>query len=136
MEPENPRRARARRSGRLRLRIFGRAMQTPTLPIRRFRRLTAAAVALPLVLLVLMAALLFGEIQYLRAADHMVDHTDRVIAEANHLLVLMRDAQSASRGFLVTGDAQDRVPYTVAQSAIYSTLATLRDLVSDSPVQQ
>lgn len=69
-------------------------------------------------------------------SDYWVDHTREVISTNQRLLLDVRDAESAERGYIITADQDYLAPYNVATQDIPPTLAKLHDLLSDNPKQQ
>lgn len=106
-----------------------------SLPAPLFRRLVIEAIVLPIFVLTSMAGLLFWQIQQMRSADRLVDHTDRVIAQDNAILKQMVDAETGQRGYLVGGKSLFLEPYILAQNSIPSALDSLERLVGDNPSQ-
>lgn len=68
-------------------------------------------------------------------SDYWVDHTRDVISTNQQLLLDVRDAEAAERGYIITGDQNYLAPYTAAAKDIPPTLAKLRGLLSDNPKQ-
>lgn len=69
-------------------------------------------------------------------SDYWVDHTREVIGNNQQLLLDERDAESAERGYIITGDESYLEPYQTASQDIPQTLARLSQLVSDNPPQK
>jgi CHASE3 domain sensor protein len=65
-------------------------------------------------------------INYLLSAMQWVEHTDRVIGNANETVKLSIDMETGMRGFLLTGDERFLDPYEVAKPRILSSLQSLR----------
>ncbi len=100
-----------------------------------FRRLLTRSMVAPLALLAALALVFLGQILYLVSASNWVDHTDRVIAGANHLLKLLVDGETGMRGYLITGDPVFLEPYHVEEENVGPALDDLVALVSDNPPQ-
>jgi signal transduction histidine kinase/CHASE3 domain sensor protein len=98
------------------------------------RRLTLALV-LPLLLMLILALSLIGQVNHLTSVMEWVNHTDRVIAQANHTEKLLIDMETGLRGYLVTGNSEFLEPYQKADSDITPAFNQLRRLVSDNPPQ-
>ncbi|HEY9728819.1 MAG TPA: CHASE3 domain-containing protein [Chroococcales cyanobacterium] len=101
-----------------------------------FRRRIALALALPLVLMSVLAALLIGQIASLTSVMQWVNHSDRVIAQANLTEKLFVDMETGLRGYLVTGNSEFLEPYKQASSSIDANFNQLNRLISDNPSQQ
>ena len=99
------------------------------------RRLIWSAVLPPVIVVALLAALLVWQIEQLKGVDHMVDHTDQVIAETNYLQKLLLDEETGLRGFLLSQSDDFLQPFDSAEKQLAPALASLRALVSDNPEQ-
>ncbi|WP_268796622.1 response regulator [Pseudomonas huanghezhanensis] len=106
-----------------------------TVDEQRFRKLLGRNVALPLGVGVLSAAFFIILITYLLSVIQWVEHTDRVINNANRALKLSVDMETGMRGFLLTGDERFLDPYEVAKPSIIAELKGLEVLVEDNPPQ-
>jgi len=100
-----------------------------------FRKLLSRNVGLPLGVGVLSAVLFVAMISYLLSVIQWVEHTDRVINNANEAVKLSVDLETGMRGFLITGDEHFLDPYEVAKPQIMAQLQGLEQLVSDNPQQ-
>jgi PAS domain S-box-containing protein len=63
-------------------------------------------------------------------------HTYLVILELNTLLSTVQDAETAQRGFVITGKSTYLTPYENSMVAIEAHLQALRNLTKDNPQQQ
>ncbi|APA71327.1 response regulator [Janthinobacterium sp. 1_2014MBL_MicDiv] len=100
-----------------------------------FRRILARNVTLPLVIGVVTALVFVGLIAYLLSALRSVEHSERVIGNANEVMKLSVDLETGMRGYLLTGDETFLSPYKSGKAKIAVEMNTLLELVSDSPVQ-
>lgn len=100
-----------------------------------FRKLLSRNVGLPLGVGLLGAVAFVAVINYLLSAMQWVEHTDRVIGNANETVKLSIDMETGMRGFLITGDERFLDPYEVAKPKIFSSLQSLRGMVEDNPQQ-
>src|SRR3569832_1885712 len=73
-----------------------------------FRHRLALALALPLVLMSLLAVILIGQISHLTSVMQWVEHTDQVIAQANYTQKLLVDMETGLRCYLVMGGGGGR----------------------------
>lgn len=64
-----------------------------------------------------------------------VDHTYRVLEQLEAGLTDMLNMQTATRGYLLTGDPQFLDPYKLGSARIESTLRALHGLTADNPQQ-
>jgi len=69
----------------------------------------------------------------LREDAEWVAHTHEVISVLDNLLPLMTDAETAFRGYLITGDAGYLEPFTAAPAAIDAQRSKLEQLIRDNP---
>ena len=100
-----------------------------------FRRILARNVTLPLLIGVATAIVFVGLIAYLLSALRSVEHSERVIGNANEVMKLSVDLETGMRGYLLTGDETFLAPYKSGKAKIAVEMTTLLDLVSDSPIQ-
>ena len=100
-----------------------------------FRRRLSLALALPLLLMSILAVSLIGQVNHLTSVMQWVNHTDRVIAQANHTEKLLIDMETGLRGYLVTGNSEFLEPYQKASRVIAPTFNQLGGLISDNPSQ-
>ncbi|BAY12415.1 CHASE3 domain-containing protein [Calothrix sp. NIES-2098] len=100
-----------------------------------FRRRLLGAIALPIILLLLLSGVSIWQITRLLSAMQWVDHTDRVISQANYLQKLLLDIETGVRGYQLTGTPEFLEPYQQASSKINTAFDRLGDLVADNPTQ-
>ena len=100
-----------------------------------FRKLLSRNVSLPLGLGVLSVVFFVSLITYLMSVMQRVEHTDRVINNANEAVKLTVDLETGMRGYLLTGDAHFLDPYETAKPRIMVALNTLQELTADNPIQ-
>ncbi|VVP85374.1 Sensor histidine kinase RcsC [Pseudomonas fluorescens] len=117
--------------------MFGRfqMIQAASLDQQSFRRLLSRNIGLPLGVGLLSAIAFIAVINYLLSAMQWVEHTDRVIGNANEAVKLTIDMETGMRGFLLTGDERFLDPYEIAKPRVFSGLQGLRELVEDNPQQ-
>lgn len=102
---------------------------------QRFRKLLSRNVSLPLGVGVVSAVFFVSLILYLLSTIQWVEHTDRVINNANEAVKLTVDLETGMRGYLLSGDEKFLEPYETARPRIKVALDTLLELTSDNPVQ-
>ncbi|HTJ94999.1 MAG TPA: CHASE3 domain-containing protein, partial [Pararobbsia sp.] len=102
---------------------------------RGFRRILVRNVALPLVVGVVTVGVFVALILYLLSALNWVDHSERVIGDANELQKLSIDQETGVRGFLITGKQEFLAPYEIARPKFDAQIVELVSLVSDNPQQ-
>jgi methyl-accepting chemotaxis protein len=71
----------------------------------------------------------------LRDNRDLVVHTYQVIATIDDLFIVIEDAETGQRGFIITGEPAYLDPYQSALQTVPRSLAALRLLVVDSPKQ-
>jgi signal transduction histidine kinase len=101
-----------------------------------FRRLLLNAVVVPLVLMVLVAVVLIGQITHLLHDSADVERCDRYIADTNKLEKLTIDLETGVRGYLITGDEQFLEPYHRAIAAVDQTSSNLLNEMDDPSLKQ
>ena len=100
-----------------------------------FRRILTRNVTVPLMVGVATAGVFIGVIIYLLSALHWVEHSERVIGNANEIAKLSVDLETGLRGFLLTGDDSFLAPYRSGKSRMASEMTALATLVADNPPQ-
>jgi CheY-like chemotaxis protein/CHASE3 domain sensor protein len=101
----------------------------------KFRSILTRNITLPLGIGALSAALFVGLIFFLLSSLSWVEHTERVIGNANEITKLSIDMETGMRGYLITGEESFLQPYDIAKSRIASETAALSGLVADNPQQ-
>lgn len=107
----------------------------PSVEEQRFRKLLSRNVSLPLGVGVISAVFFVSLITYLLSVIQWVQHTDRVINNANEAIKLTVDLEAGMRGFLLSDDEHFLEPYETAKPRIAVALNTLLELTADNPVQ-
>ena len=74
-------------------------------------------------------------IEELNQSQKWVAHTWQVLNEIDLLTGSLKDAESGSRGFLITSDEAYLEPYNQAKQDLPTELAQLQELTSDNPVR-
>jgi PAS domain S-box-containing protein len=96
-----------------------------------FNRTLRQLVALPIVLLVLMAGFVVWQILAATQAQRALDHSDQVTAQLQELQSLFIDQETGLRGFQLTSDPSMLDPWKAAAGPIQVHFANLRSLVAD-----
>lgn len=65
-----------------------------------------------------------------------VAHTEEVLKKLNLMLANIIDAESVTRGYVLTGDPHYLVHYEAATASLAETLTIVRQLIADNPNQQ
>src|SRR5260370_11055791 len=79
---------------------------------------------------------LYRTTQTLVDRDRLVTRTQAVLTALNRTLVLLTDAETGQRGYILTGRARYLQPYQLAVQQIDPQLAALQQVTADNPVQQ
>ncbi len=103
---------------------------------RSFKRLLRRTVAVPVILLMLLALILVGEILLLAVTLRWVDHSDKVIANGRQLMRYMVEMDTAIHGFHITNDPSFVESYKDARAKVPEQWDVLAGLTADNPVQQ
>ncbi|CAK9889559.1 MULTISPECIES: response regulator [Pseudomonas] len=110
-------------------------IQPASIDQRSFRKLLTRNIGLPLGVGLLSAVVFVTIISYLLAAIQWVEHTDRVINNANETVKLSIDMETGMRGFLLTGEERFLDPYEVAKPQVTAGIKGLEQMVVDNPQQ-
>jgi PAS domain S-box-containing protein len=97
---------------------------------------TGAGLAVAGMILLLVAGLLYRNGRSFIEASEWVSHTHAVLAELEGALSTLAEAQTATRGYIITGQEALLEPYQVAAPAVRAHLDRLRSLTADNPHQQ
>ena len=100
-----------------------------------FQRLLRRTVAIPIVLLLLLAVTLLVEVISLTSSLRWIDHSDHVLAEARQSMRYMLDMESSVRGFELTGDPAFLDAFRGAREQLPGSIDRLVQLTSDNPVE-
>ena len=93
-------------------------------------------IATPLVLLLVFVGLVVHVKRQSDSAQVLARHSTEVLGAAQSLLVRITEAESAVRGYVITGDSPFVSSYASSAAEIAQTTARLRNLVSDNPLQE
>src|ERR1700722_1080322 len=77
----------------------------------------------------------FRAVDSLLLSQHWVEHTWQVINQVESIMGSAKDAETGSRGFLITGDDLYLQPYKDAQRELPQELDHFQWLTSDNPAQ-
>ena len=103
---------------------------------RSFQNLLRRTVALPVVLLVLLAATLVAEILLLSWSLRWVEHSDQVTSQARTAMRSVVEMDTGLRGYYLTGDQTFLDSYNDLKAKLPEQLDTTMDLIADNPEQQ
>jgi len=68
--------------------------------------------------------------------SQLVDHTNKVLREATETFSIIKDFESGSRGYVITGDSNFLEHYASAKNNITGHIKNLKELTADDPSQQ
>lgn len=90
---------------------------------------------LALTLIVIVSAMSYYNETHSVQSRKWVIHTHQVIEKLQEIISLIQDAETAQRGYLITGKRSYLQPYNLATGEIDPQIKQLRELVADNPVQ-
>jgi signal transduction histidine kinase/CHASE3 domain sensor protein len=103
--------------------------------LMRTHGLTLAGAAL-MVLIILNSALAYASVRALQAREQMVGHTHAVLGQMDDVLNALDEAESAQRGYIITGEESYLQPYHQASARIDADVRQLQALMADNGVEQ
>ncbi|PYV49357.1 MAG: hypothetical protein DMG92_11220, partial [Acidobacteria bacterium] len=99
-------------------------------------RKTAAGLAVIALILAVAAGLTYRSSRAFIQASEWVSHTHEVLTELESTVSAVADAQTATRGYIITGQEALLEPYKAAAPAIRNHIERLESLTADNPSQQ
>jgi signal transduction histidine kinase/CHASE3 domain sensor protein/DNA-binding response OmpR family regulator len=100
-----------------------------------FKRNVLIAFGFSLLLLLLSSIASYISIQNLISSAERVDHTNNVISELDNINVMLQEAESSQRGYLLSGEPSFLAPYEAASKNISEKIANIKQLMADNPAQ-
>src|SRR5678816_2690366 len=91
-----------------------------------FKRNVIIAFGFSLLLLLLSSIASYISIKNLISSAERVDHTNRVISELHQINVILQEAESSQRGYLITGDESFLSPYESNSKNIFSRIDNVK----------
>ncbi|MDH0866906.1 CHASE3 domain-containing protein [Mitsuaria sp. GD03876] len=101
-----------------------------------FGRKLSVGFALSFALLLLIGTLSYRGVDVLTQTSYQVTRTHAAVTHITALMSLMKDAETAQRGYLLTGDESYLEPYRGAVTNVPPMLSELKPLIRDNPAQQ
>ncbi|MGD0802367.1 MAG: PAS domain S-box protein [Terracidiphilus sp.] len=101
-----------------------------------FKSLLRQMVVVPMVVTAALAILLLWETYDLNKSLQWVDQTDRILDQSGHLLKLMIDMESGTRGYIATGDESFLQHYLESTKKLDPEYQALYGMVADNLSQQ
>ena len=102
----------------------------------KFKSLLRRVIVVPMVVTAALAVLLLWETFDLNKSLQWVDHTDRVLDQSGHLLMLLIDMESGMRGYIATGDETFLHPYLEGTRRFDPEFQALYPMVAQNAPQQ
>jgi signal transduction histidine kinase/DNA-binding response OmpR family regulator/CHASE3 domain sensor protein len=101
-----------------------------------FKRNLFFSSALSMLILIISSTASYFSIKSLLESNALVSHTQEVIYQLNRASMVMADAQTSVRGFIITGKTAFLVPYENAEKRANGYFDNLETLTIDNPAQQ
>jgi len=101
----------------------------------QFKRIARRNVVLPMFTGVISVLGFLLVVWYFMTVTGWVGHTHQVIGELNELTTLQSDMESATRGYVITGDESFLAPYRLARPQLDAQFDDLLRQTADNPVQ-
>jgi signal transduction histidine kinase len=98
--------------------------------------LTKLGLAAAFLLLLLISFVTFYSVEQFANSSRLVEHTHLVIKQINQVASDVKDAESAQRGYLITGDEVFLSGHHDVVIKLPNAIAALRALTSDNPAQR
>ncbi len=95
-----------------------------------------AGLMVPLILLLIAGAISYRSVREMASASERVEHTLDVESDISDLHVSLLGAESAVRGFIVTGDERYLSAFSDSPSIVREQVRVLRQKTADDPRQQ
>lgn len=93
-------------------------------------------IAIPIALLVALAAVSYQSIRASSTASTWVRHTNAVMGELSALLLALQDIETGGRGFALVGESSFLIPYDSGRANVPKHLEAIERLTVDNAVQQ
>jgi PAS domain S-box-containing protein len=102
----------------------------------KLKSLLRQMIVVPMGITAALALLLLWETFDLNRSLQSVDHTDRVLDQSGHLLMLLIDMESGTRGYIATGDESFLQPYIEGKKRLDPEYQALYEMVAGNLPQQ
>ncbi len=99
------------------------------------KRLTYFGFSLALILLLALFHVTYNRTSEFLESARWVDHTYTTIIQINAVMSELKDAETAQRGYLLTGNEEFLLPYRKAVVNVPEQIKRLKQLTGDNPVQ-
>ncbi len=101
----------------------------------KFKTQLISGYAVILIAMVVISAVVYSSVNSLITNSKWVEHTHKVIGEAEKIVASLVDQETGVRGFLVTGIEEYLEPYNGGQETFNKTITALKQTVNDNPAQ-
>jgi CHASE3 domain sensor protein len=101
-----------------------------------FGKKLAIGFSISLILLMAIGGVSYRALDSLTSTSYLVAHSHGVLEHLEHVLSLLKDAETGQRGFVITADDAFLEPHIAAVAEIPKVLKELRDLTRDNANQQ
>ena len=88
-----------------------------------------------LVIMAVLSTVAYNNISNLTSTASQVEHTHEVLGELEAVLGWLKDAETGQRGYVITREDRYLEPYNAALDGIGDSIAHVRELTIDNPVQ-
>ncbi len=102
----------------------------------RFGQRIGAGLVIALLLMTLVGYAGYASIGRLVVDNRTVERTHEIDTRLEHLLSRVKDAETGSRGYVITGDQHYLEPYDTAVASIPTDVTTLRQVIVDPVILQ
>jgi PAS domain S-box-containing protein len=102
----------------------------------KLKSLLRQMIVVPMVITAALALLLLWETFDLNKSLQWVDHTDQALDQSGHLLILLINMESGTRGYIATGDESFLHTYLEGAKSSDSEFQHLDQMMADNPSQQ
>jgi signal transduction histidine kinase len=94
------------------------------------------AQAISIAVIFLIALQFFQQLKLFNDYSKQVEHTYMVINQLEQTDIYLKDAETSSRGFMITKDSLFLQPLNVAKREVFNSMDSLRKLIVDNPDQK
>lgn len=101
-----------------------------------FKRNIQISFGLSLFILIVSSAASFFSINALLDSSRMVGRTNLVIQELDNVTLIIKDAETSQRGYLLTGLENFLEPYNGIRLRALTNIKHIKELTTDNPFQQ
>ena len=91
--------------------------------------------AVALLILVIIGAITFRGTIELQDDMHWEKHTHNVLANIEHIISALKDAETGQRGFIITGEERYLEPFNDAFKEHVEEIVHVKELTKDNPEQ-